>query len=130
LKKILRNIFILLLPIALIIVINEIMRPTIKEKPYFVGKTVGINSVKGLKDKCSWICHNNTSYCKKNHVKYLKPYFNQVDPFYFGIIGGLQKTGEYVFSNIIILGVIIPLWIYYFFIRILDLRSEIKALKK
>lgn len=112
------------------IVVNEMVRPTILEKPYARRNAVGINSAKALKDKCSWSCHNNTSTCQQNHVKYLKPYFNQIDPVYFGIIGGLKGTGDYVIANIIFLVIFLPLLIYLLFIRVLNLRSEIKALKK
>lgn len=112
------------------IFVNEMMRFTIVEKPYSKGNTVAINSAKPLKNKCSWICHNNTSYCKENHVKYLQPYFKQVDPFYFGLIGGMKNTGDYVFANIIFLAVLIPFLIYFLFLRILNLQSEIKRFKK
>ena len=112
------------------VLVNEMMRPTIKENPYSKGKTIAMNSAIQSKDKCSWVCHNNTSYCKTNHVKYLKPYFENVDLLYFGMIGGLKGTGNYVWANIIFLVLLLPLLMYYLLIRILDMRNEIITIKK
>ncbi|MDT8415922.1 MAG: hypothetical protein RQ735_11170, partial [Flavobacteriaceae bacterium] len=71
-KKYIRNLSILILPFLLMIMVNEVIRPTIKEKPFSSHGITAMNSAVKVTEKCSWICHNNTTYCKKNHVKYLK----------------------------------------------------------
>jgi len=66
-------------------------------------------------EKCSWKCHDDTAFCKTNHVKYAKSYFNQIDPIYFGIINSLKSTGDYRGANILFLVLLIPIIIYFLF---------------
>ena len=79
------------------IMVNEFVRLNTNEKGYTKGKwgliqnITAINTADKLKGKCTWICHNHTNYCKKNHVKLAKPYFNKIDPIYFGIINSLKS---------------------------------------
>lgn len=67
--------------------------------------------------KCTWECHNNTGFCKKNHVKYLAKYFSITDPIYFKIINSLKSTGDYQGANVFILVFIIPTLSFYFIIK-------------
>lgn len=112
------------------ILINEIVRPTIKEKPYSIGRITAINSSTQTKEKCSWACHNNTTYCKENHVKLSNRYFKTLDPVYFGIIKLLKSTGNYALANIIIFVIIFPLLMVYLLIKSLNMRSQIRKLKR
>jgi hypothetical protein len=86
---------ILILPFVGMILINEFVRINTNEEGFNKQGVIAINSVKKQKEKCSWVCHNDTDYCKKNHVKLVKPYFDKIDPIYFGIIDSLKSTGNY-----------------------------------
>ena len=129
-KKFIINLTILISPFLLMIVVNEVVRPTIKEKPYSKYGITAINSADKNTEKCTWICHNNTNYCKENHVKYLKNYYPYTDTIYFGIIGLLAKTGNYGLANIIFLVILLPLLIWFFIIKSLNIQCEINKLKK
>jgi hypothetical protein len=110
--------------------INEDMRKKIKEEPYTTQGITSINSAKYLQNKCSWICHNNTSYCKKYHVKHLKPLYSITDVFYYGAIGILKSTGNYGAANIIFLVFLFPFTIMYLIIKSLNIQDEIQKIKK
>lgn len=64
------------------IIVNELYRPFIKEKPWTYLGFDAMNS--GIYDlnKCSWACHNSTlNHCIKNHIKIIKPgfpYYKQI----------------------------------------------------
>lgn len=128
-KRFTRNIAILIAPFLLMILINEIVRPTIEEESYSKHGITAINSVDNKSAKCTWICHNNTTYCKENHVMFLKPYFQITDTLYFGMIGKLLSTGNYGLANIIFLVVLVPLFIWFFIIKSMNIQDEIKKLK-
>ncbi|WP_310991016.1 hypothetical protein [Aequorivita marina] len=125
-----RNLLLLLLPYLLMIVINEAYRPTIKEKPYSANGVTAINSDIRMPDKCSWAAHNDTSYCKEHHVKFLKNYFFITDLMYFGVITALRVTGNYGAANIIFLVILFPLFIWYSLVKVIDYSIEIRNLKK
>ncbi len=110
------------------ILINEIVEQIIKEKSYSNHGITAINSVERNTNKCTWICHNNTVFCKENHVKVLKPYFQYTDTIYFGAISLLQKTGNYGLANIIFLVVLIPVLIWFFIIKSMNIQDEINKL--
>lgn len=112
------------------VVVNEFMRDTIKEKPYSAHGITAINSADRTVEKCTWICHNNTSYCKKKHVKYLKPYFGLTDVLYFGVIDLLYSTGNYGLANIVFLVILMPLILWFLLIRSANIQDEITKLKK
>lgn len=128
-KRIIRNTAILISPFLLMILVNEI-RPSIKEEPYSKSGITAMNSDDRISDKCTWICHNETAYCKEHHVKLLKPYYKYTDPLYFGIIDMLQSTKKYEAANLIFQAVLIPILIWFFIIKSLNIQDEIKALKK
>lgn len=126
----LRNIGLLLLPYLIMIIINEAYRPTIKETPYQLYGLKAMNSnVKSL-DKCTWIAHSNTNFCKQHHVKFLKNHFEITDPIYFGVIDLLRSTGNYGAANIIFLVILFPLIIWYALIKIIDYGIAIRRIKK
>lgn len=128
-KKQLRNLLLLISPFLIMILINESVRPTIKEKPYKVKGVEAMNSKITSKDKCSWNCYLNTTYCKTNHVKTLNHHFEYIDPIYFGIIDALHSTGSYGLANVIFLVLLLPLLMFFLLVKILDLQSQIKSLK-
>lgn len=129
-KKHIRNLAILVSPFLLMIIVNEVVRPTIKEKPYSKHGITAINSAGRNTEKCTWICHNNTTYCKEKHVKYLKNYYAYTDTIYFGIISLLANTGNYGLANIIFLVILLPLLIWFFIISSLNIQDKINILKK
>jgi hypothetical protein len=67
-KNIKRNILILLAPFMLMVVVNEYVRIQNKTHFKYKGFTL-LNTTEPIKNDCSWNCHNNTSYCLKQHVK-------------------------------------------------------------
>ena len=111
-------------------VINELVHPTIKEKPYTINGITAMNSSIKTPEKCSWNCHNNTNYCKQNHVKLPKSSFLFIDPIYFGIISLLQLTGGYALANIIFLVILAPLFFYVLLIKSINIQLQINKLKK
>ncbi len=111
------------------VVINELTRPNIQEEPYQKDGITAMNSAQKMTDKCSWHCHNNTAYCKTNHVKLMSKHFKYTDSIYFGIINTLKSTGNYGLANIIILMLVVPLAIIYFGLRSLQMQKEISKLK-
>jgi len=110
--------------------INEFVRLNTIEEGYNKQGVTAINSAKKQKEKCSWICHNNTNYCKENHVKLAKPYFDKIDPIYFGIINSLKSTGNYGLANIIFLVILLPLIMYVLLAKSISMQFKIRKLKK
>ena len=129
-KNHLRNIIILIVPFLIMILINEVVRVTIKEIPYSAHGVTAINSVDKIENKCTWVCHNQTNYCKLHHVKFDKKWFIITDNIYFGVIKLLQSTGNYGLANIILFVVLFPLIIWFLIIRSIDIQIEINNLKK
>ena len=127
--KLIRNLLILISPFILMIVVNETARSKISEKPYILKGVPTINSAEAFSDKCSWKCHNNTSYCKEHHLKYVKGHLKYIDPFYSGFINLLQSTGSYGLANILLLVIAWPLLMFYLLVKVLDFHSEIKKHK-
>lgn len=128
-KNIKRNLLILLTPFMLMVLVNEYVR--IHNKEHFKSKGFSVlNTTEPIKNKCSWNCHNNTAYCIKHHVKYAKPYLKYTNPIYFGAIGALRSTGNYGLANILFLIILMPLWMFYFLAKSIDLLIEIRKTKK
>jgi uncharacterized membrane protein YtjA (UPF0391 family) len=101
-------------PYLLMIAINETIRPNLATQSGKMNGHATMNPTIASKHKCTWQCHNATNYCKANHVKVLKPYYNYTDPIYFGIINLLHSTGNYGLANIVFLVILIPFLICYF----------------
>jgi hypothetical protein len=122
-KKIL---FILAILFLLMIVINEFYRLSFIENSNTNYNLRTINPRLALKQACTWECYHNTSYCKKNHVKLLRPYFSYIDPIYYGIIKILHKGGGYVVSNVIYLVIIWPMLMAFLLYKVITLRKQSK----
>ena len=137
-KKLSLYLSIIFLPFLFIVTINEWTRFKTNEAGYTrqwkglldIQGITAINSGKKLKDKCTWICHDETNHCKENHVKLATPYFKKIDPIYFGIIDSLRSTGDYGLANIIFLVIIIPLNMYFSLVKSISLELKIRKLKK
>ena len=136
-KKILRNILILLAPYLFIALVNENVRPKIKgagytkttPSPYNDYKSINTAMNPELKnhDVCSWRCHKVP--CKPQLLKSVESY---IDPIYSGIISFLSKGGSfasYGIANILFLVLLWPLVMFYLLIKSLDMQQEIKNLK-
>lgn len=121
---------IVLFPFFIMIITNEIVRFNKAEKGYTRRGIVAINSVEKTVDKCSWNCHNDTQYCKKNHVKYVKLHFDKIDPIYFGIISLLKSTGNYGLANIVFLVLLFPLIMFLLLTKIIDYQIKINKINK
>ncbi len=128
--RFIRNLCLLLFPYLVMILINEAVRPTIKESPYQANGITAINSNLRIRDKCTWAAHSDTEYCKEHHVKFLKPYYNITDTMYFGTIDLLHSTGNYGAANIVFLVILFPLIMWYSLVKIIDYWIEIKRLTK
>lgn len=114
----------------MMILVNEVSRQKIKDKPYVLSGVTAINSKIKTPDKCTWNCHNNTNYCKKNHVKIAKSNFKFIDPIYFLIITVLQSTGGYGLANILFLVILAPLFFYMLLIKSINMQLQINKLRK
>jgi hypothetical protein len=129
----LRNILLLIIPFLLIIIINEVSRPNIQGKPYKRFATA-MNSRIRSKEKCTWECHENTTYCKQNHVKLLSNYFSYTDTIYNRTIrilkGENQAFSFYQMTNVVFLVFFIPLLIWCFLAKSLTMQDQIHKLKK
>ena len=128
-KNLQRNLLIFLSPFLILIIVNEITRSNLEESTYKYSQIQTINSAKKLPSKCTWACHQNTKFCKENHVKIPEKYTEIIDPIYFGIIHSLKSSGNYGLANLIVFLVLFPFLMFYFLIRILDLQNEIQELK-
>jgi hypothetical protein len=126
----LRNIIILFLPYMIIILVNELVRSTIKENRHIIYGIKAINSNERIKEKCTWIAHETTAYCKKNHVKFLNQSIKITDKLYFGIINILHSTGSYRYANIFILVLIFPLIIWFSLVKTMNYSIELLKVKK
>ena len=129
-KRQILYLLILILPFFGMIMINEFARLNTKEPGDKKQRVTAINSAKRIKEKCSWICHNDTKYCKENHVKFVAPYFDKIDPIYFGIIRSLKSTGNYGLANIVFLVILIPLIMYFLLVKSISIHLAIRSIKK
>src|SRR5690625_2877908 len=112
-----RNIILLLSPFLLMVVVNETVRPTIKENPYSLFGITAINTARVLPDKCSWNCQNDTRYCEEHHVGWLRPFLPFTDRLYYGAIDMLKNSGNYALTNILFLVILFPGLIWLFITR-------------
>ncbi|MFM7015109.1 MAG: hypothetical protein ACKOX3_02170 [Bacteroidota bacterium] len=124
-EKKIRNLLIFVFPFLLMIITNHFIKPAVDNNPK-QGKLI---TEKQLPQKCSWACHNNTLYCINHHVKMNRFLLKCSQPFYFGEITLLQMLGSYSLANILILVTFIPIYIWYFLIKIIDTLQEIKEVK-
>lgn len=118
-RKLLIYLLPILTPLLIVVAVNEWCRSQIGggNNAYMGYPT--INTVLKISAQCSWYCHNNTTYCKQVHTHVLKPWFKQIDPFYFGMVSYLKSTGDYAAANIFFLVLLWPIVMYWLLIRIL-----------
>lgn len=113
------------------VLVNELTRPTLKEKPYQLKGVKAMNSSRANLDKCSWHCYiETTSYCKKHHVKFASSLFKFIDPLYFGMIKSLHSGGFYQLMNVVFLVFLMPLLMFYLLVKSINMHYRIKALKQ
>jgi hypothetical protein len=106
----------MLIPILMVIGVNEYSRQPSESKPYH---QLGIETL-----------NSNTTYCKRHHVAFMKPYFHFSDPVYFGIIDLLKSSGNYAGANIIFLVLLWPLLMYWLLIKVVKGQARTNYLKK
>ncbi len=121
-----RNLLLFVFPFILMIVVNQFIKPSIDP----ISNDGKWNTTKPLPDHCSWACHNSTNYCIEHHVKMNKLLLLISQPFYFGEITLLKMAGSYSLVNILILVTLVPLYLWYFLVRIIDVLIAIKEAKK
>ena len=114
-----------LFPFLTIFIVNESVRYVNKLKH---NNTYKINTSIENPNKCTWTCHNNTSYCKKNHVKMNKNDLAKTESIYWGIISMLKSTGNYKIANLILFLVLFPISIWLLIINILSAQNKIKKI--
>lgn len=120
-----------MLPFLIMVIVNELVRPSLKGKPFQLNGVKAMNPYKPQLDKCSWYCYKKTtSHCKKYHVKFAQPYFNYIDPFYFGIIKSLHSGNSYQLMNVVFLVILLPLIIFYLLVSSIRMHHKIKTIKK
>lgn len=130
LKQISCYLLIVILPFVVMIVINESVGYKTNEKGHTRQGVSAINAANRYPSQCSWACHDDTAYCKSNHVKLAKPYFDQIDSLYFGLIDALQLTGNYGLANVLFLVVLLPLLMFVLLVRSIALESKIRQLNQ
>lgn len=107
------------------IAVNESIQIPDSVHPIEIYGVKSANSAQYFLSKCSWACHNDTSFCMSNHVTHLKQYLPITNRFYFGAIALLQASGNYALANIIILVFFLPFTMWYFIVKSLDMQSKI-----
>ena len=125
-KKQLRNLLLFVFPFTLMVLVNHFIKSSVDPIPND-GKW---NSTLPIAERCTWACHDSTNYCIEHHVKMNKLLLKFTRPIYFGEITLLQMIGNYSCANILILVTLIPLYIWYFLVRIIDVLIAIKEAKK
>jgi hypothetical protein len=126
-----RNLLIFFAPILLMIMVNESAWLIQGKSNHYYGKQPTINSANQIKDKCTWECHDNTAYCKHNHVKLVKGVVSYTDIIYNKTIQLLQSSNRsYAMDNLIYLVFGMPLFIYFLLIKCIDNYYQIKKMKK
>ena len=83
------------------IMVNESMKGNLNGINHIIYVAPTINYGEYDISKYKWACHNaTTNHCKIHHASSISPYFKWIDPIYFGMIGGLHKTGNYGLANV------------------------------
>jgi hypothetical protein len=67
---------------------------------------------------------------QQHHVVYLDSWFQVVDPIYFGIIRALKSTGNYGAANLVVFVILLPLLMFWWLVRSLNMQAEISRLKR
>lgn len=111
-------------------IVNEYTRSNSRGQIYYRKNLAVINPCFALKDKCTWHCHDQTQYCKTNHVSIFRPVIKYTDLVYFGIIKTLRSTGNYQMANIVFLVILWPLLMLVLFFKIFKINQKIKDYRK
>ena len=114
--------------IILMIIVNEYSRSHQNNKTCEYKGISTIHSAEKSQSHCSWVCHNNTIYCKKYHSKHIDDKTISYT-LYFGIINLLKGTGNYGLANVLILVIIIPFFSMAIFIKGIQLKFKNNLLK-
>lgn len=110
-----------MLPFLIMVLVNESVRPTLRNSPFQLRGVKAMNSNKPLLDKCSWYCYTETTnHCKEHHVSIAKPFFKYIDPIYFGMIKSLHSGNNYQLMNVVFLVILMPLFMFYLLVRSID----------
>lgn len=117
-------------PFLLMVLINEYVGWRVGKSGYVIQEVEAIHSSQRLKERCTWVCHNDTNWCKQHHVKFLNGHFALVDQVYFGIIHLLKGTGAYRAANIFFLVILIPVLMCYLLVRSINMQLEINRIKR
>lgn len=128
----LRNLILLFLPFALMVLVNESMRPKQIAGAERIQK-VSMNPAKAIPEKCTWHCHYNTNYCKKHHVKLLRMILPISDILYNLCLVFLSSgggAGMYQLMNIVFLVAGGPFFIWFFLTRALNAGDRIREIGK
>ena len=125
-KTFYKSILLLSIPFFIMILINESQRESFDLHYFTIYDSPTMNSAEYDHDSCTWACHNNTTHCIKYHATTIASYSDWIDPLYFGIINGLKKTGDYGVANVLLLVVVWPLSMCYLFIRILQMKKQLR----
>lgn len=128
-KRVFLAIFLVLMPIALVVSVNEYSRAVNANFGEWSGVTT-INGDEADQKKCSWKCHHSTFHCKKYHVKFLKPFFAVSDTLYFGLINTMKSGDNYVYFNIALLVIVCPFLICFFCLQIVFKQLAIHKSKR
>ncbi len=129
-KKLLIYFIPIFIPCFTIVLVNENSNPREAFKEFSLRGVVTANAADKIPTECSWACHNQTAYCKANHVKFLKPYFKIVDPIYYSIINGLKSFGDYQFANVLFLVLAWPMLLCFLLVKSILIQFKIQKLKK
>jgi len=129
-KRLIKNIYFLAIPIIIVVCINEINRYSATDVNHVIHGIQTINPKITHPDWCSWACHESTSFCKNNHSYLLNNISQITDPIYYGAIRGLRSSGNYVFANIFFFVFLFPLITLGLFFNGLSIRRKIKTLKQ
>ncbi len=122
------RLLILSAPFLFMVFINEISRAVIEEEAYKRYGVESINPAMRVENRCSWVCHNSTSYCATHHIKYLHSVKSKIDPLYFGIIAFLNSFGNYALANIFFLIVLWPLLMWFLLVKCIELHRTSKEI--
>jgi hypothetical protein len=128
-KRFIRNTLILIAPFLAMMLINEIHRVIKDDKGGIYNGLSTLNSSNAKVKKCTWYCHSNTPFCKLHHVSISKNALNQINPIYESIINTLKKGNDYNLMNVLFLVIIIPMFIWFFIIKALNIQDKINLIK-
>lgn len=127
-KKYFTHLPLFFIPFLIMIGVNEYCRFVLPQSSYRKNGIKTINRSEKMLLKCTWNCHNQTTYCIQNHNNTKMQYY--IGELYNGIVQFLSVGGKYKLSNIIFLVILWPLGIYIMFVKVLSNHKKINQQKK